>query len=161
MPGLNSDILGQLTTTIDERQASVGRAGGQPLLLLTAPRAGYGKTHLLGRLAAAAGGQVVLVPLAFRLEDEIGISAVAVRGLESMARAETPREGWTKLREACAGVCAALVRRLIESGALPCANADQVRACRMAIPWMFSTRAAAHVDLANGCGGMKRNCASQ
>jgi len=125
VPGLNADILGQLTTTIDERQSSVGRAGGQPLLLLTAPRAGYGKTHLLGRLAAAAGGQVVLVPLAFRLEDQIGISAVAVRGLESMARAETPREGWTKLREACAGVCASLLRRLIESGALPCANPEQ------------------------------------
>ena len=125
VPGMNADILGQLTTTIDERQSSVGRAGGQPLLLLTAPRAGYGKTHLLGRLAAAAGGQVVLVPLAFRLEDEIGISAVAVRGLESMARAETTREGWTKLREACAGVCAALVRRLIENGTLPCANSEQ------------------------------------
>lgn len=125
VPGLNADILQQLTGTIDERQSSVGLPGGQPLLLLTAPRAGYGKTHLLGRLAAAAGGQVVLVPLAFRLEDQIGISAVAVRGLESMARADTPREGWTKLREACAGVCAALVRRLIESGTLPCANPEQ------------------------------------
>jgi hypothetical protein len=125
VPGLNVDILGQLTATIDERQSSTGRAGGQPLLLLTAPRAGYGKTHLLGRLAAAANGQVVLVPLAFRLEDQIGISAVAVRGLESMARAETPREGWTKLREACAGVCAVLVRRLIENGTLPCANPEQ------------------------------------
>jgi hypothetical protein len=125
VPGLNGDILGQLTTTIDERQSSAGRAGGQPLLLLTAPRAGYGKTHLLGRLAAAANGQVVLVPLAFRLEDTIGISAVAVRGLESMARAEATREGWTKLREACAGVCAILVRRLIENGTLPCANPDQ------------------------------------
>ncbi|OYW73787.1 MAG: hypothetical protein B7Z37_20230 [Verrucomicrobia bacterium 12-59-8] len=125
VPGLNVDILGQLTATIDERQSSVGRAGGQPLLLLTAPRAGYGKTHLLGRLAAAANGQVVLVPLAFRLEDTIGISAVAVRGLESMARAETAREGWTKLREACAGVCAVLVRRLIENGTLPCANPEQ------------------------------------
>ncbi|MBB5031763.1 hypothetical protein [Prosthecobacter vanneervenii] len=125
VPGLNADILGQLTATIDERQKSVGRAGGQPLLLLTAPRAGYGKTHLLGRLAAAAHGQVVLVPLAFRLEDEIGISAVAVRGLESMARAEMPRTDWCKLREACAGVCAVLVRRLIENGTLPCANPDQ------------------------------------
>lgn len=125
VPGLNGDILGQLTTTIDDRQTSAGRAGGQPLLLLTAPRAGYGKTHLLGRLAAAANGQVVLVPLAFRLEDTIGISAVAVRGLESMARAEASREGWTKLREACAGVCAILVRRLIESGTLPCANPEQ------------------------------------
>ncbi len=125
VPGLNADILQQLTGTIDERQSSTGRPGGQPLLLLTAPRAGYGKTHLLGRLAAAAGGQVVLVPLAFRLEDQIGISAVAVRGLESMARAETSREGWTKLREACAGVCAALVKRLIENGTLPCANVEQ------------------------------------
>lgn len=125
VPGLNGDILGQLTTTIDERQSSAGRTGGQPLLLLTAPRAGYGKTHLLGRLAAAANGQVVLVPLAFRLEDTIGISAVAVRGLESMARAEASREGWTKLREACAGVCATLVRRLIENGTLPCANPEQ------------------------------------
>ncbi|MHB1081357.1 MAG: hypothetical protein ACYC67_18315 [Prosthecobacter sp.] len=125
VPGLNGDILGQLTTTIDERQSSTGRTGGQPLLLLTAPRAGYGKTHLLGRLAAAANGQVVLVPLAFRLEDTIGISAVAVRGLESMARAEASREGWTKLREACAGVCATLVRRLIENGTLPCANPEQ------------------------------------
>lgn len=125
VPGLNADILQQLTGTIDERQSSVGRPGGQPLLLLTAPRAGYGKTHLLGRLTAAAGGQVVLVPLAFRLEDQIGISAVAVRGLESMARADSPRDGWTKLREACAGVCAALVRRLIESGTLPCANPEQ------------------------------------
>jgi hypothetical protein len=123
--GLNGDILGQLTTTIDERQKTIGRAGGQPLLLLTAPRAGYGKTHLLGRLAAAANGQVVLVPLAFRLEDQIGISAVAIRGLESMARADAPREGWTKLREACAGVCAILVRRLIENGTLPCANPEQ------------------------------------
>ncbi|WP_395736875.1 hypothetical protein [Prosthecobacter sp.] len=125
VPGLNVDILGQLTATIDERQTSTGRAGGQPLLLLTAPRAGYGKTHLLGRLAAAANGQVVLVPLAFRLEDQIGISAVAVRGLESMARADATREGWTKLREACAGVCAVLVRRLIENGTLPCANPEQ------------------------------------
>ena len=125
VPGLNGDILGQLTATIDERQSSSGRAGGQPLLLLTAPRAGYGKTHLLGRLAAAANGQVVLVPLAFRLEDTIGIAAVAVRGLESMARAESSREGWTKLREACAGVCAILVRRLIENGTLPCANPEQ------------------------------------
>ncbi len=126
VPGMNADILGQLTSTIDERQSSTGRAGGQPLLLLTAPRAGYGKTHLLGRLAAAAGGQVVLVPLAFRLEDKIEIASVAVRGLESMARAEHPvRAEWTRLREACAGVCAALVRRMIEAGMLPCANPEQ------------------------------------
>ena len=120
--GLNADILEQLVTSIDEGS---GAASGQPLLLLTAPRAGYGKTHLLGRLAAAADGQVVLMPLAFRLEDEIGIAAVAVRGLESMARSNLPAEGWTKFRQACAGVCAALLRNLVEAGVLPCANPEQ------------------------------------
>ncbi len=121
---MNADILSSLTTTIDERS---GARGGQPLLLLTAPRAGYGKTHLLGRLAAAAGGQVVLVPLAFRLEDSITLTSVAKRGLEAMARAETGRPGWTRLRETCAGVCAVLLEQLIGSGKLPCANADQAR----------------------------------
>lgn len=125
MPGMNVDVLRQLTTSIDERLG--GSNGGQPLLLLTAPRAGYGKTHLLGRLASAAGGQIVLVPLAFRMEDAISVVSVAKRGLESMARAETGRPGWTRLREACAGVCASLVRQLIGSGQLPCANPDQAQ----------------------------------
>lgn len=124
VPGMNADILRQLTASIDER---LGGGGGQPLLLLTAPRAGYGKTHLLGRLASAAGGQIVLVPLAFRMEDTITLSSVAKRGLESMVRAETGRAGWTRLREACAGVCASLLRRLIASGQLPCANPDQAQ----------------------------------
>lgn len=124
VPGMNADVLNQLTATIDERS---GARGGQPLLLLTAPRAGYGKTHLLGRLASAAGGQVVLVPLAFRLEDDISLASVSKRGLEAMARAENGRAGWTRLREACAGVCAALLRELIASGRLPCANADQAK----------------------------------
>ena len=91
VPGMNVDVLRQLTTSIDERLG--GSSGGQPLLLLTAPRAGYGKTHLLGRLASAAGGQIVLVPLAFRMEDAISVVSVAKRGLESMARAETGRPG--------------------------------------------------------------------
>lgn len=125
VPGMNVDVLRQLTTSIDERLG--GSSGGQPLLLLTAPRAGYGKTHLLGRLASAAGGQIVLVPLAFRMEDAISVVSVAKRGLESMARAETGRPGWTRLREACAGVCANLVRQLIGSGQLPCANPDQAQ----------------------------------
>ena len=125
VPGMNVDVLRQLTSSIDERLG--GSSGGQPLLLLTAPRAGYGKTHLLGRLASAAGGQIVLVPLAFRMEDAISVVSVAKRGLESMARAETGRPGWTRLREACAGVCANLVRQLIGSGQLPCANPDQAQ----------------------------------
>ena len=37
VPGLNADILDQLTTSIDERQSSAGRVGGQPLLLQLLP----------------------------------------------------------------------------------------------------------------------------
>lgn len=144
VPGMNADILSQLTTTIDER-SGVTR-GGQPLLLLTAPRAGYGKTHLLGRLASASGGQVVLVPLAFRLEDEINLASVAKRGLEAMARAAADRPGWTRLREACAGVCAALLGELIGSGKLPCANAEQAARVLSGNPVeIFDPNGAAHL----------------
>ena len=123
--GLNRDTLERLTDAIDERQRSAGRAAGQPLMLLTAPRAGYGKTHLLGRLAEASGRGVTLLPLAFRLDDEIGWPATAFRACEALARAPGRRPGWSRLREASAGVCAALLLRLIEGGKLPCANPEQ------------------------------------
>ena len=125
VPGMNVDIVRQLSDAIDDRQKNAGRKSGQPLMLLTAPRAGYGKTHLLGRVAEAAGGQVVLLPLAFRMGDEIGFPAVGRRGLEALARAEGTRPGWTRLRETCAGVWSTLLRRLISDGTLPCANPEQ------------------------------------
>ena len=123
--GLNRETLDRLTDAIDERQRTAGRAAGQPLMLLTAPRAGYGKTHLLGRLAEASGRGVVLLPLAFRLDDEIGWPATAFRACEALARAPGRRPGWSRLREVSAGVCAALLLRLIEGGKLPCANPEQ------------------------------------
>lgn len=123
--GMNRDVVGQIAAAIDERQQQSGRGAGSPLMLLTAPRAGYGKTHLLGRVAAATGGQVVLVPLAFRLEDEIGRAAVGLRGTEALSRAAGSRQGWSRLREVCAGVCATLLLRLIKDGRLPCANPEQ------------------------------------
>lgn len=125
VPGMNSEIVRQLTDAIDDRQRNTGRKTGQPLMLLTAPRAGYGKTHLLGRVAEAAGGQVALLPLAFRMGDEIGFPSVGRRGLEALARAEGTRPEWSRLRETCAGVWSTLLRRLIADGTLPCANPDQ------------------------------------
>lgn len=123
--GMNRDVVSQIAAAIDERHRQAEGGGGQPLMLLTAPRAGYGKTHLLGRVAAATGGQMSLVPLAFRLEDEIGFKAVGLRGSEALSRAAGSRAGWSRLRESCAGVCAVLLLRLIQGGRLPCANPDQ------------------------------------
>lgn len=116
---LNSDLLDQLLDAVE------GRAGVPPILL-TAPRAGYGKTHLLGRVVAAAGAQAVMVPLAFKSGDKPDLGMLTRRGIEALARAPLPNAaGWSRLREACGGVLAVLMRGLIEQGTLPCANPAQ------------------------------------
>ena len=122
---LNLEVLERLTQAVDDQQRQAGQVGGQPLVLLTAPRAGYGKTHLLGRMTAAGGGQWLILPLAFRMGDEVTRANLARRGLEALERAEVTVDGWSKLREASAGVTAGLLRQLIQAGKLPCANPEQ------------------------------------
>lgn len=118
--GLNEDVLDQLVDTAG------GRSAG-PMMLLTAPRAGYGKTHLLGRVAAAAANQAVIVPVAFKSGDPLTLASLSRRGIESLSETASVTEspGWSRLREAAAHVILGLLRRLIESRQLPCANAEQ------------------------------------
>lgn len=118
--GLNADVLDQLVDVVG------GRSAG-PMMLLTAPRAGYGKTHLLGRVAAAAADQVVIVPVAFRSGDPLTLATLSRRGIESLAENTLVGDsfGWSRLREVCAQVLAVLLRRMIESRQLPCANLEQ------------------------------------
>lgn len=116
---LNSEVLDDLIEAV-----GAGRSG--PMKLLTAPRAGYGKTHLLSRIAAATAGQVVIVPVAFRSGDPINLASLTRRGIESLLEAcDQDRPGWTRLREYGAQVIVTLLRRLIESGQLACANPSQ------------------------------------
>ena len=144
--GLNADVLERLSQAVDEQQRSQGRVTGQSLVLLTAPRAGYGKTHLLGRMTAAGGAQWLLMPLAFRMGDEVTRVNVARRGLEALERADSGVEGWTKLREASAGVTAALLRHLIRLGKLPCANPEQaLRVLSGPVQEIFSSGGQAHL----------------
>lgn len=116
--GLNDDVLDQLIDAVESPK-------GGPLMLLTAPRAGYGKTHLLGRVAAATGDQATMVSLAFKSGDTLTLPTITRRGLDSLANAAGPMEGWSRLRETSAGVVAWLMHRLISSGRLPSANPDQ------------------------------------
>lgn len=116
--GLNDDVLDQLIDAVESPK-------GGPLMLLTAPRAGYGKTHLLGRVAAATGDQATMVSLAFKSGDSLTLPTITHRGLDSLANAAGPMEGWSRLRETSAGVVACLMHRLISSGRLPSANPDQ------------------------------------
>jgi hypothetical protein len=118
--GLNADVLDQLVDVVG------GQSAG-PLMLLTAPRAGYGKTHLLGRVAAAAADQAVIVPVAFRSGDSLTLSTLSRRGIESLAESAVAggSQDWTRLRGVSGHVVLLLLRRLIEGGQLACANTDQ------------------------------------
>jgi hypothetical protein len=143
---LNADVLERLSQAVEEQQAGSGKASGQPLVLLTAPRAGYGKTHLLGRMTASGGAQWLILPLAFRMGDEVTRVNVARRGIEALERAETGEEGWSVLREASAGVVATLLRQLIRSGKLPCANPEQaLRVLSGPAKEIFSSGGQAHL----------------
>lgn len=119
--GLNRDVVQRVAEAVEDLAA----APGKPLLLLTAPRAGYGKTHLLGRVAAAAGNQSVAMPLMFRSDVEVTWSAVSLEALETLRQMPGRVEDWPRLREICTGIFTSLIVRLIRSGRLPCANREQ------------------------------------
>jgi hypothetical protein len=118
---LNRDVVQQVAGALEELAAKPGK----PLLLLTAPRAGYGKTHLLGRVAAATGDQAVAMPLVFRSDSEVTWTGISFEAVEILRRLPGHYQEWSRLRETCAGIFATLVLRLIKTGKLPCANRDQ------------------------------------
>lgn len=137
--GLNEDVLDQLLECVENRT-------GAPLMLLTAPRAGYGKTHLLGRVVAAAGAGVVMVPLAFRTGDVLNLTTVTRRGLEALNHAACETPNWSRLREACAGLVAHLLHDLIKEGLVPSANPEQaLRVLSGSAADVFNKEGAAHL----------------
>lgn len=123
---MHREVLGRVGDAIEDLGEREGASRtGRPLLLLTAPRAGYGKTHLLGRVAAHAQGRAVAMPVIFRPDTEVAWSSVSAEAMEALRLLETNADGWSKLREICAGVFSSLVSRLVREGRLPCANAEQ------------------------------------
>ena len=137
--GLNEDVLDQLLESVENRS-------GAPLMLLTAPRAGYGKTHLLGRVVAAAGADVVMMPLAFRTGDSLNLTTVTRRGLEALSLAPGQQAGWSRLREVCAGLVAHLLHDLIKDGLVPSANPDQaLRVLSGPVSDVFNKDGSAHL----------------
>lgn len=136
---LNEDVLDQLVDSVEP-------GSGMPLVLLTAPRAGYGKTHLLGRVVEAAGSEVVMVPLAFRTGDALTLTTITRRGLEALDRAAGQRPGWSRLREICAGLISHLLHGLIRDGQVPSANPDQaLRVLSGPVAEVYDSTGAAHM----------------
>ncbi len=118
---LNRDVVQRVATAVEELHSTPQK----PLLLLTAPRAGYGKTHVLGRVAAAAETQSVAMPLVFRSDVEITWSGISHEALDALRVLPGRTPGWSRLREICTGIFASLVIDLIRAGRLPCANREQ------------------------------------
>lgn len=126
MSTMNRDILSRVANAIEDLgEAQIPNKHGKPLLLLTAPRAGYGKTHLLGRMAAVAESQAVAMPLVFRSDTELSWAGVSREAVEVLRHLPGREQGWPRLRELSAGIFAAMVLKLIRDGRLPCANPEQ------------------------------------
>lgn len=137
--GLNEEVLDQLVESVEPRS-------GMPLVLLTAPRAGYGKTHLLGRVVEVAGSEIIMLPLAFRTGDVLTLTTITRRGLEALDRAAGQKAGWTRLREICAGMVSHLLHGLIRDGQVPSANPDQaLRVLSGPVAEVYDATGAAHM----------------
>jgi hypothetical protein len=95
------------------------------LLLLKAPRAGFGKTRLLGDAVTDSGEHLVPLALKFHPESELTWPSVSRELLEELKHSSTEQEDWSKLRELTAGIFVSFVVKLIEEGKLPCANKEQ------------------------------------
>lgn len=115
---LQSDLLDEILDTLEGQR-------GAPLMLLMAPRAGYGKTHLLGRIVEQVDKQAAIVPISFRSRDALSLAMVSRRGIDALLESDLEAPGWNRLREASAQVVMLLVRQLIEQGKLSCANPSQ------------------------------------
>ncbi|MDZ4287668.1 MAG: hypothetical protein U0984_06910 [Prosthecobacter sp.] len=116
--GLNGDVLGRLAEALEGAETGM-------LVLLTAPKAGYGKTHLLGQLAGTLRQAAIMVPVSFQTGDPVSFATVCRRAMEALHQTAGERPGWTRLREVSAEVVAALMHRLISTGQLTCANQEQ------------------------------------
>jgi hypothetical protein len=92
--------------------------GSERIMLLSAPRAGHGKTHLLGRVAAMLQKDVVPATLPWQTPGGATWEATGRGILDDLARGNL-------LQPLCGGVNAMLLRRLIQTGRIPSTDPAQ------------------------------------
>lgn len=96
------------------------------IVLLSAPRAGHGKTHLLGRVAAKLQPTSVVAALPWETRNGLSWHATAGGILEDLATPHriAPHQEVT-LPDICRGVLAMHLMRLVQTGKIPSANPAQ------------------------------------
>jgi hypothetical protein len=100
-----------------------GSRGG--VVLLTAPKAGFGKTHLLARLVERWHGRMTVLPVRLQFGESANLTRLSQASIEALRERQVARAGWSALREVSGEVVAALMHGLISEGRLACANQDQ------------------------------------
>ncbi len=117
VPPLHAEALDRLNEALPPADGVLGRA-----MVLSAPRAGFGKTHLVHRFAAGLLGRAIILPLTFDLEREPRWHSVLWDSLEKLHRDQGHRSGLTLLDEAARFLFALANQRLIETRQIPCAH---------------------------------------
>ena len=97
------------------------------IVLLSAPRAGHGKTHLLGRVAHRLTGQAVIATVPWHSADDVSWAGCGAGVLHDLATGAA--HGTATLQTVCGGVLATLLRRLIQTGRIP--STDPAQALRV------------------------------
>lgn len=92
--------------------------GSERIMLLSAPRAGHGKTHLLGRVAAMLQKDVVPATLPWQTPEGATWEAMGRGIIDDLARSNL-------LQPLCGGVNATMLRRLIQTGRIPSTDPAQ------------------------------------
>lgn len=87
--GAMNELKGLVEHAGRRLQAERGDDGGSTVVLLRAPRAGFGKSHLLARLSAELGEKAFVVAVPFDREREVLWSALLWQVLETFHRGRT------------------------------------------------------------------------
>lgn len=121
---LHSGAMNELKALVDHagRRLQAERAddGGSTVVLLRAPRAGFGKSHLLARLSAELGEKAFVVAVPFDREREVLWSALLWQVLETFHRG---RAGELSLLDLVTRRVFAIVnQRMIVERQIPCAH---------------------------------------
>ncbi len=116
---------------------------GERILLLNAPRAGHGKTHLLGRVAAMMKDEAIVVSLPWQDAEGATWEGTGRGVIDDLAGSGGL---FSVLQQLCGGVNALLLRRLIQTGRIPSTDPAQALHVLSQDPLeLFNESGSAHV----------------
>lgn len=121
---LHRPVLDELVRGVRESMYRPASGGGS-VFLLSAPRAGYGKSHLLARMAAEMEGEAVVADLPVGWDGTQVWREVFWRILEAAHRPVSSRDPVTGLDLVIRRLFAMVSRGLIRSGKVPCARPEE------------------------------------